>query len=243
MLTPNFRGYYNSEFINYQKGIITISKKFNLNTLKLIQQVTGLEADTTNLVAVYGLDQGSDITDVIIDRDVYRDDALIGIRTNIESYTYHHDEAKRAAAKLLLAAIDKHGKKIYKFNYIAETETITKIISDITTDATLQAAVTTLGLAEWFAELDTANKLFSEAFLNRNTEKSDKPTTTTLAQRINTIAAYNTLLTHINANNVLTPSEDYAKLLKEIDTLTEEYNLVVKKRQANKKEVPPTTPK
>ncbi len=242
MLVPHFRRYFNSEFINYHKKVVEISNKYTVLTPKIGAQVIVLNTAVTNLTSVFGLDQGSDLTDTIIVLDSGRDDALTGIRLNADSFSRHFDETKRAASKTIVDAIDRHGKNLARLNYNAESEVITKIVTDATTAGPIADAVGKLALAEWFSELDKANHLFGDTYLGRTAEMSGKPTATTLAERVVTENAYNDLIKHIQANNLLTPAEDYNKLEKEIDTLTEEFDLVAKRRQPKKPEVPPTTP-
>jgi Family of unknown function (DUF6261) len=240
--TPALGLYRNSEFIRYVKNVTAICGNNNPKLLKIEAQVAALQAATDPLNDLFMLERGNLLTTELQALDARRDAALSGLRLAASAYSFHFDEAIKKAADIIAAGIDKYGTGITRFNYIAETEVIESLVADIAGDAQLAAAIATLKLEGWVAELNTANQLFNTTYINRTGSYASKPDGSLSALRLVTAKAYGELAAHITAHFTLTPSDAYAKLVGELNSLSDQYNKMVNNRSSSDTVEPATAP-
>lgn len=224
------RSLRNSEFIRFNKDVLSICNNNNPTALGIAVQVTALQNATAPLDDLFVKERGNLITPELEALDARRDAALTGIRTFAESQTYHYEPAKADAGKQVLAAFDKYGRNLPRLNYIAETEVIGSLADDFSSDNGLKAAAITLNLQDWVKELSSANTLFNTRYLARNTNYAAQPGGSLQEQREATTNTYRALADHITAHVTLTPSDAYPKLINEINTLIDQYNQLISNR-------------
>lgn len=222
--TPNFRAYRNSEFIAFIGDVVELSKRNNI--AELASQQAELETEYLQLDRAFKVSQGSLITTDIRSLDARRDAAIRGIRGVVVAYRYHFDAGAQAAANLLLQAIDKYGKQIASMNYQAQTATLKSLIQDLEVDADLTAALTSLHLTDWVAELKTANETFETTYLDRVRDNANKKMAPVSEYRPAAVEAYTTFVKHIEANNILNPSAALTDLIGQLQQLIEKYNVL-----------------
>ncbi len=230
--------YRNSEFIQFQSDVIElINHQPDLQTDMLIQ-LTNLQEPVQQMALLFKQQTGTSTTKTLEKADARRDRAIVGIRTLIKSFTYHHHEEKVNAAKALLRSIDKHGTRISRLNYQAQTAVLDKIIYDWKNNPDLQAYVTLLELQEWVVELKEANRNFNELYLARTVEYAKRMMITRMPElREIATLAYRTLLKHIEAHATLTPTEVYKNLVDQLNALIKQYNTLIEERKQKTKEV------
>jgi Family of unknown function (DUF6261) len=233
------RSLRNSEFIRFNKDVLSICSNNNPVALGIPVQVAALQTATVPLDDLFVKERGNLITPELEALDARRDDALTGIRVFAEAQTYHYDPVIEAAGQQVLSAMDKYGRNLPRLNYIAETEVIDSLTDDFSTDADLVAATTTLNLQEWVKELSTANTLFNSRYLARNTNYAAQPGGNLQEQRNVTTDAYRVLADHITAHATITPSAVYTKLINEINTLVDQYNQLINNRSGSGEEEQP----
>jgi len=233
-ITPKFVLYRNTESLQFFTDVVELCKKNTADTFNLATPLAKLEQNNSMLNASFKKDQKSALTELLTQYDQRRDDALVCLRKIADGYSNHFQEEMRTAGLKVLDTIDKYGSSIQKFNYQAQTSTLLNLCTDLTRK-NLAGIVETIGMTEVVSEMSEANTLFSEAFLQRVQESAanDQVATGELVQE--TIQNYRTLVTHIEANNVINPSDAYTQLLKQISELTAKYNSLVSAR-ATKKE-------
>jgi Family of unknown function (DUF6261) len=230
--TPALGQYRNSEFIRYMKNVIAICGNNNPRTLKIEDQVNGLQAATTPLDDLFMIERGNLLTPELQALDARRDDAITGLRAAANAFAYHFDPVFKNAATVLAAAIDKYGTGLAKLNYVAETEVLESFVGDTSSDATLAAALSTLQLNSWVTELNEANQRFNTTYLSRTNSYASKPDGSLTELRVVTAKAYGDLVAHITAHFTLTPSDSYTKLIGELNSLSEQYNKMVVNRSS-----------
>ncbi len=224
--------YRNSEYIRYMKNVANICNNNNPRLLKIETQVNNLAAATTPLDNLFMIERGNLLTTELQALDTRRDDALNGLRLTATAFTYHFDPAVKNAAVIVAAAIDKYGAGLARLNYVAETEVIESLVADVNSNAELAAAIAALKLENWVTELQTANQLFNDMYLNRTSSYAAKPTGSLTELRVITSKAYTELVAHITAHSTLTPSDGYTKLTGELNSLTDQYNKMVNNRSS-----------
>ncbi|EZH72437.1 hypothetical protein ATO12_23600 [Aquimarina atlantica] len=230
--TPTFYKFRNSEFIQYLTDVKKIVLQRDPQALQVVTQIDALNQQISVMDGVYKKQLGSTITQELEALDKRRDLAIIGIRTAVEAYTYHYDQTKQDAGKDLLQSIDQYGGTIARQNYQTETTNLRNLIQDWSTVSSLKSAITALGLADWAKELGESNDLFNTKYLERNTEYAVDSKVNVTELRDKAKESYTILINHITAHATLNPSKDYDTVVQEINTLTEQYNILVEKRGA-----------
>lgn len=225
-----------SEFIRFNKDVLSIANKQNPAALGIATQVAALQASVNPLDDLFVKERGNLITPELQTLDARRDAALIGIRLSAEAATYHYDPELISASRQILLAFDKYGHNLTKLNYIAETEVIISLADDLNSDAELRTAVNALDLSDWVKELSAANTAFNERYLARNTDYATRPDGNFIIQRELVIDAWQQLAGHITAHATLTPSAAYTQLIKEINTLIDQYNQLINNRSGGGEE-------
>ena len=233
-LTSLIHKFRNSEFVQFIKNILSIVSSHDPEVLNVKNVYDELSALGTQISELYRPETGSDITQEIQELDERRDRAFTGIYRFVDAFSYHYDPDKKAAAQRLYDAILLFGGGIARLNYQAETSTIDGILNKFRTESDLAEAVTKLeGLSDWLNELEEANKLFDEAYLRRVKEEAAKPEVKMADLRKEIIGVYRALLQHLEANAIVSGSEVYNQVAKEINEVIEKYNRVVESRTSS----------
>ncbi len=227
---PTFIKFRNTEFILYLKEVKSIVTKHDPKILNVVPQIIMLN-DHLNLISeVYTMQIGNTITKDLEMLDERRDFAIIGLRSILESHTYHFDTAKRAAGRVLLQSIDQYRVAIIKQNYHAKTILLRNLIEDWEKILVLKAALITLDLKDWEQEIRTSNISFNTIYLEHNKEYTKSSKVDVAKFRDKALESYSALTNHITAHAIVYPSNSYTKVIKDINLLTANYNLLVQKR-------------
>lgn len=227
---PNFSYFKNGEVVQFTDNALSILKANDPTALKVKHQYDHLEERFQTLKTLYILDQGNEITEEIKDYDSRRDDALIGINLNVDSYQKHFEEEKRQAGARLRALLDKYGRDLYKRSYPEETAGIRNMKEEIDGSPELTVAVDTLYLTAWFGELGRLNDRFDVKYLERNKAYAEAPKEKFADVRVETEAAFDELAKHLTAHSVISPGKAYNQVINELDQLVLSYNRAVEKR-------------
>ena len=219
---PKLKSYRNSEFLEFISSTIELVNRSGI--VALDPPKAALEVAYNNLDNSFKVSQGSLLTATVQELDVRRDDAVRGLRGLAKAYTYHFDTDKKAAGIAIFQAINKYSGNIAQLNYQAQTATLKSLSGDFEDDAVLAAAIVTLDLAAWTAELKNANIDFETKYLDRVTDQANKKVAPVSEQRPAAIEAYNTLIQHIQANHILNPSAALTELIGQLNELVMKYN-------------------
>ncbi|MGH1388354.1 DUF6261 family protein [Kordia sp.] len=227
MEIPVFSRYRNSEFLQYMKDVLELVNANDVDVLQLTTQRDALATLTSQMDNLFQQEQSSGITQELIDLDTRRDKAFMGIKANLEAYNYHYDERMQSAARSLLFNLNNYGTNIPRMNYQAETAVIDSMLSDWETETDLVNAITTTGLANWIAELKTANEAFNDRYLARISESAANPATSFTSVREVTTNAYRELTAHVEAHATLGSNVVHQELVNEFGVLAKQYNQTV----------------
>lgn len=231
MKMPLFKKFRLGEVLQYLDHVLTICESHNAEALKIDSLVKALCEANTNLHNVCNRKRGSSLTAQIKNLDKLRGKCLIGIKKNVESYTYHFNPEVSTPAAMLLNSIELLGKDIPKRNLHAETYIINKLLGSWSKNAKYAEAVNTLRLTEWAAELKQLNDRFSNIDIQRVKESNRQPVGITRIKRKAAIAAFRKTLATINAHLILSTDNKYVALVNELDKLTQSFNNVVRTRK------------
>ena len=241
MTTPYVNRFRNGEYLQYMKDVLKLVNQQDVALLELTDQRDTLTGLTTQIDEVFQQSLGSAITQEIIALDERRDRAFVGIKAVLNGFTYHNNASKQDHAKNAIHSIDVYGKDITRKSYQEETAIISSCINDFETKPELIAAVNDLNLTDWLAELKSANETFGTKYIERVGETAANPLTSISELRTATTFAYKTLMSHIQAHDVLGDNATYASLIEEVEVLTKQYNLVVDNRTSTPNDAPTNT--
>jgi hypothetical protein len=217
--TPTFKSYDSARFYAFYKNLLELLERINEPTLA--DHVAPLQAMRTLLDEGYKLDQSNLLTAAIKNSDVRRDDAAIGIRKCVEGHAVHFNAAKRAAAELLLRNINKYGN-VARLPYAEESAAVDSMLKDWDTPE-LNAALITLGIADWRTELKQAQESFDNLYLDRVQSEALKTALPISKLRPDAIKTYQTFTLILSAFEKITPAT-YTPIVNQINELVKKYD-------------------
>ncbi len=221
---PKLTRFGNDEHIQFNKDILYVCEQSNPDTLNIRSQFDALKAGTEQLETAYLQTQGSELTKKIQAEDEKRDNLILGIEKISDGNTFHYIIEHAEAAERILSHIHKYGSSIARMNYQAETTALTDLIDFAKNDTKLQAAVTLLGLTEWFTKLEESNIEFNRLYMMRVDEEAGKPKINLKELRAESISQYRELTKHLSAHALLSPSELYESTINKFNELIDKYN-------------------
>jgi len=230
MILPiNLHQLRNAEYVQFLKDFVVIAKRNNPTELQFEAKHTDLKSKTAELDALFVKVMANENTQVLIDLDTERDNAINGISTLVTAYSYHFDATLRTAAQKIMDNLKLYGSGIARLNYQAETATISNIVVDWETKPALIEALSVLNLQDWKENLKNANERFNEVYLNRTQEYGNATPENLSAKRQEANVLYYALRDRINALHTLveTPPSPYTTVINELNALVNLYvNLI-----------------
>ncbi|MDI9365543.1 MAG: DUF6261 family protein [Flavobacterium sp.] len=238
----------NTEASQFNTDILGIIQLNNPITLGVVKPYEVLKNEQTEILSLFKADKSSALTDELVTLDLYRDEALIGISLQIESYTYHKLPATRALGVLLFNHLNNFGTGIDRYNYQKETSTITNILKEWKDKTELKAALVALKLTDWENELEATNMAFNTKFIQRAQVTGENTFTNTLkAKRIDAAQAWYKLRDAIVSKytvalNDETDTSIYVTTINSINAVIDKYNALLAARRKKKTTPPVVTP-
>ncbi len=235
----------NAEYIQFGRDFLKIIFLNNKATLKVAAEYDSYDVIISAIETLFKIDQGSDLTPIIEALDRRRDNAVMGIFKNIDSYTLHFTPAQIDAANVLTNYLKIYGTAtaIAASSLPSETTTVKNMVADVTTKANLVAAVTTLGLTPWFNELKAANDALEVKYIERTQELGGANPNTIKDKRNEANTIYYALRDMLQGQALVdkgvTPV--FAKTINELNALIEQYNTLLNSRAADNT-TPPNQP-
>lgn len=230
----------NSEFIQFNKNIANLIQQKNPELLAIEALYNTYTGKIAEHEALFKIPTGSPITAEMEALDFRRDDAITGIIGMVSSHAHHYLPIKKEAAVALQNNLKLYSSNIQRENYQSETAIINNLINDWKNKPELTAAMTTLALNDWIDELDIANNLFDEKYVNRAQTYASAPIETQKSKRMEVMNAYYDVRKYLEAHSLLNPSPLYESLISEANQIIDLYVPLTKSK---KKEtaVPPVS--
>ena len=222
MLNAPFYRLRNAQKIQYLENVVGLGSGFDLSILNLENEFASVATKLIPVNARFQSDLASELTEQIESVDHERDKAIKHSLALLKAYDYHHDEAKRTAARKILGIFTKYGDYIYGLGYVEETKVINAICSDLD-EVSVKEQVALLGLTDTITLLQTLNTNFDSLWLERIKEQSANDASSTAEALKEAIASYLVLQTKINALVVITPSDELNSLYKQLEELSIKY--------------------
>jgi hypothetical protein len=182
------------------------------------------------LTKLFAKDQGSAITENIIEADVARDHCVSGIRKVADGYSLNYLPDFAVAGDIVYRALDKYGS-ITNESFNEETTIINSFLKEVNDTKELKDAVTKLNLTDWVKELDTSNMKFNTLYLSRVQESANEPHDNELAKRNEAIVAFKKMMDAIESAAELDDKGSYDSMINQLNDLTKTYDDLIAERK------------
>ena len=202
--------------------------------LGIVKENETYQQERQSLTVALQAELGSLYTKSITEGDGFRDETDLGFCLFVESHLHHPDPAIQENARRIMRIIDQYGN-IRKLNYNAESSNMTNRNTEITTK--YAAELTSLGNGwgtAWLNALTDANNQFVSHFGERADEQVAKITANTLEARAAVDAAWQAIVTRINALAVVNGEADYATFIDKANYYIDYNKSLVTARKAKK---------
>jgi hypothetical protein len=155
--------------------ILMVLAQNNPDALQVTEPYQQLKTLVGKIEILFREAKGSSLTKELMELDTRRDNALNGISTIINGYTYCADTVLKNHALALQNHLAAFGTGIARDNYQEQTAVIRKLLTDWNEKQELSAALTALHLDPWKNELAEANTQFTAQYLARVEEAVTAP--------------------------------------------------------------------
>jgi hypothetical protein len=203
---------------------VVLIAKFNTVLSKLGALIDAFRAQVDKEDLSQKVVRKSSLSDLKAEKDLERDNLLLGIQDALKSLVRHFDANIRAAANRLKIVFDSYNSPtpMKDLPYDAETVSINNMLQEF--EGKYNADVQFTGINGWVDKLKTSNNEFDNLAKSYNVEQSEKPTVRTKDARKDTDAVYDRIVTAVNGLIVLEGEDSYAQFVAEINTLIKHYN-------------------
>ncbi len=224
----------NNEMLQFFKDVITRCERFDLPSLFLSELLTAFKNEVLSLENVFKKMTGSKLTDLIVDLDDKRDDAISGIKLTCIGLQRHFTEDFVSAASLIIESYEPYNEPIAKLNYNAETAAIDSITKEWEGNTALSAAFATLNLDTWIGELKSLNASFKEVYQNRVDETLETSGDSFTELREPVGLAYIKLGKRISSYAEIGEKEEYKELADALNIIIKNYEHILIMRRARR---------
>ena len=225
----------NSEFAQFMTDALELVRRNDPTALQVQDAYDALKAENDQLADLLKPLQGSALTAAIEAADDRRDVAISGINQVVNGYTVHYDPTLRNHALTLQRHLAGFGGAgLARENYQSETAGVSSLVTDWTNKPELVAALTALNLTAWRDELAQANQAFNDLYLNRTEASSTANPAGVRDLRNRMTPLYYQLRDLLASYHVIQRgAEPYATVVRQINTLIEQYNTLLRNRRTS----------
>lgn len=225
MILPTaFKTFRTNEFIQFFTDVVKLCIQNRPQKLQIQVQLEAFEKSNNNLETVFKHNQKSDISSVLTKLDQRREEALMCIRKTSDGYLNHYKLTKRNTAQLVVDCIEKYGENLYGISYQADTSIINKLGNELKTIPKLSGAIEVLGITDVVDEMIDANILFNKKCHHRKEETTLEIIKNSETLVKDAIKAYKVLTSQIVLRATTSTSNDYSRLLYQLNSLINRYN-------------------
>lgn len=185
--------------------------------------------------AAVEIELGSLTTGKMDNKDLEREDLLIGFTHLVENGLRHFDLTKQRAAEIVKHIIEKYGNLRRKPN-AEETVLIRSLTNELLSPENLQYVTTLSDGMEWVTRTRTVNEEYNALYDERNEENNGTHTTTSLEAREIMDPCYNAIVRRINALAEVNGEANYISFINQLNGVIEDLKttLTVQQTARNK---------
>ncbi len=220
----------NPEYIEFSQNFLSIIALNNPAALKVLDEYNVFEGAVKEIEGLFKTDLGSNLTPVIEELDIRRDTAIMGIFKCADGYAHHFSPAKKEAAAVLLNQLKVYGTatSVTNSNLPSETTMVRSLVSDCTTKPAVIAAIKELGMEDWVAELQAANNLLAQNYVDRSVELGNNNAGSIKDKRLEANTLYYALRDMLQAQaTVAKNAVPYPQVINSLNGSIDRYNLIL----------------
>jgi len=163
----HLKSFRNSEYTIFVSQLVAIFLKYNAELLHLKKSFERLTAFIPDLENIKAQELSSAYSILIHDLDVQRDNLFNAIVNQVKNIEKSGLASLAGHVAVLNRLLDKHGRDIAADNYNAETKRLNDLLTEISSNAEVSAAIVAANLSLFVDELRTVNTEFNSKFMQR----------------------------------------------------------------------------
>lgn len=223
----------NPEFLHYMQDYLLHLTTNDPALLHVAPEHALLTSKTSEIEAILKQDTGSPITVIIEALDIERDRLVGSFYTTITGFCGHFDGVKKAAAVSIKDRLQVYGtaSAISNESLQGETESIQNLVNDLQSIPVYSAALTTLGLSDWIAQIKVVNDDFSSKYFERTESIATMSPERIKALRLEANDLFYQLRDMLMAQGLVAGfAAPFPKTINEVNALTQQYNATLDQR-------------
>lgn len=177
-------------------------------------------------------DNGNPLTKVVEEKDSERDQRFLGLRTQVEAYSYHWDVTKQMTAKTLMEIIRRHGWGLHRSGYKKQTAQQGALIQELSQQPAAEL-IQNLELQPWLEQLVSAGQVFERTLQDRESADSRQVVTLVDSRK----ALYSDLqatLNFMDSQLAFAPNDELKQLINTINEIITGVTTVAKARHTRR---------
>ncbi len=244
MIQPKFDKYRKARTVQFLNDVLDILSAKDAKTLNLESKYNELKNKIDVLNSIWNLTKRSEITEKLRLLDNRRGSIYTGFKVTIETWSRnHYNDLKKEASKEIFTIVQKHHNNLRSLPYQEETAALRSLINDL--KASHADKLATIQMKEWVNKIEEINNQFEKAYIERTQELSTRSYGEINDLKVETVAAYKSLITLFNARYTISEEEklDNLGLFNKISThlkqLIEQHNsAATRTREYNRDNIP-----
>ncbi|GAF02943.1 DUF6261 family protein [Saccharicrinis fermentans] len=226
---PYFYKYQDIDYLNFSKRLFPILEQLEVETLGLAKPMSTAQRAFYTIQKAIQTKKNTACNSTLINTDAIRSDAIVAIKNYLQACQKKIQPEWKAHSKFINEAIKKHHWYVESASMEEKTKRIKALLKDIQEIPQLSSAIQKLHMQTWFDELSEAQNKFELALRNNieNSPTQDNCACTDMRNSFELMFKFIELMQQIQPNPV------YACVIRDINTLINEYNQKVQSGQAS----------
>lgn len=221
----------NEEHFQFGTDILKILSDHNPEALKIQHEVLNYADCQAQEGILLNQISTSASTKSLAELDGERDDLFRGLVLTAKGALYHFDAEKRSRAGKLSIILAEYGN-IARKSYDAESAALSKLTAEA--KSIYKDVFEGVGLLEWIDRLEAVNNEFQAVMHERYQETAEKQEGSLREFRLESDAAYLSLMDKLDAFMLITGDAMYAACIKELNACAKRYENMLAMRKGRK---------
>ena len=219
----------NDEYDQFMSEMNKLFVEFTAETLGIVVQYEQFKVQLNDVESAMKVESGSSQTKLITDADAFRDQLDHGLELQVESYSYHWDQAVAEAARRIGRIISQYGN-LRKLSYNEESSAIANKVQELTS-ATYAPDLELMNLTVWTGKLFDANNAFIAKFSDRANEEASRASSNVRKARVALDPTYTNIVNRINALIEINGEEAYLAFIDKANYYIDYYKTTIAARK------------
>lgn len=217
LIHPSWYKLNADEYFILSDRCLKILKSADSETLKLKPLIAILKDAFLQLEQTMVVERGSALTREIAKTDDLRDQCFIAFREYVNAAHHRNKPEWEKPSALLIRIMAKYVTNLNDLNYTSHSSMLTSLLDELERDKEAKAAITTLKLSEWLAELGKAQQRFVNALNVRDLEYAKHEPSHTRAAYRGIRITITDLFNSIELMHKIEPNKGYIALANQLN--------------------------